>query len=63
MAGSRTYIGLAYYDSQQPVTAVLVVTLDSTFLFKMASSSADPFPEDSTTRVLDNQLLSGPTNL
>ena len=40
-----------------------MVTLDSTFLFKTASSSADPFPEDSTTKVPDDQLLSGPTNL
>ena len=29
----------------------------------MASSSADPFPEDDTTRMPDDELLKGPTNL
>ena len=38
------------------------MTLDSTFLFKMASSSTDPFPEDDTTRVPDEDLLKGPSN-
>ena len=39
-----------------------MVTLDSTFLFKTASSSTDLFPEDDTTRVPDKDLLKGPTN-
>ena len=38
------------------------MTLDSTFLFKTASSSTDPFPEDDTTRVPDEDLLKGPSN-
>ena len=38
------------------------MTLDSTFLFKTASSSTDPFPEDETTRVLNEDLLKGPSN-
>ena len=38
------------------------MTLDSTFLFKTASSSTDPFLEDDTTRVPDKDLLKGPTN-
>ena len=38
------------------------MTLDSTFLFKTASSSLDPFLEDDTTRVPDKDLLKGPTN-
>ena len=39
------------------------MTFDSTFLFKTASSSRDPYPEDETTRVPDNEVLRGPANL
>ena len=38
------------------------MTLDSTFVLKTASSSTDPFPEDDTTRVPDEDLLKGPNN-
>ena len=38
------------------------MTLDSTFLFKTASSSKDPYPEDETTRVPDDEVLRGPAN-
>ena len=38
------------------------MTLDSTFLFKTASSSRDPYPEDETTRVPDDEVLRGPAN-
>ena len=49
--------------SQQNQCPQPAVTLDPTFLFKMASSSRDPYPEDSTTRVPDDEVLGGPANL
>ena len=46
---------------QMSCSHLLAVTLDSTCLNKTASSKEE-WPEDDTTRVLDNKVLVGPAN-